>query len=572
MLTLFQWLALKSKEYAKNIYLVDSNREISYEENFLQVKKLMYRLKSIAAGSYVVFIGSSSIESYQLSLAVTALPLIWAPMTFREDPKGISAKFIADVLHILNPVLIIYDGEAIPLIEKLNIENIKPQKLFDLFAHLAAEEMIESIEEKPIDRIISVYLTSGSTGFPNIVQHGWDGALQHAIYTIEHYGFSQTSRLFNPRQLFHVSGAFALITLIHCGGSIVIPDYHTTSNTNAIAVLMQKSAVTHASFFPSEMQDYAQLIQSTPELKPNSLQRITTGGEYVELSTLIKVSRAFVYSPFQYDCLWGLYQYWGDGFLFTFLELLYEQLYGRLVQVTQTYGATELICNAVANTAISGPDTRGVGSALACLHPEIIDENGMILPQNNKYIGRLRFFGSSIAYGYLNYDAKLLKKMPQQSSIDEPSALSKNCYQTNDLASIGPNGHITFFGRYENLIQLPGEKTKINPFIFEGALTKMNFVQAAIVFEHNNKLHAAIKTDSNQNQSAIISAIQANHNLALITSVSFWETFPLISPNGKTDRKAVIHKVKQDEIICTDITQHKPLAKPHNGFNFCSIF
>ncbi len=547
-------MTFKSSEFADKIYLIDSTRQITYAENFDKIQKVIDKLQHIPQGKYVVFLGAVSIEAYQLYFAVIAVQAIWAPISYKLDPN-----ILIPILNKLNPALIIYDNEANNVVETLSSKIWPCLKLTEIFTDFSDQNETKITEAKQSDRIISAYLTSGSTGFPKVVLHSWEATQQHADATVKRYQFTAESRLFNPRQLFHVSGAFPLTTFMHCGGSIVIPHPSSLKKTSELcqtdwAQLMLQSGVTHASFLPTEMQMYADLIDKHPEFKPAKLQRITTGGEAVELSELIKILRAFAANRACYDYLWMLYPYLEDGKLFTLFKMFYELIYGRLVQVTQTYGATELICNAIANTSISGPDTRGIGSAVQSVHPEIVDEQGTILPQNGKEIGRLRFFGSSIASGYLD---------------NEEKTLTSYYYQTNDLASIASNGQVTFFGRSENLIQLSGEKYKINPVILEREIKKITGVHGVMVFEYSQRLHAAIKVRVGADQAKIISTLKNNKACILITTISLWDTFPL-TLGGKIDRKSLTDKVKGEEKPVLDLGKWKPAAG-NAKYKFCLI-
>lgn len=529
MLSIIDWLKIKFQRFASNTYLVDAKRQITYAETEKVVKQLLFKFDYKDKPKIIVFLGDSSIEAYQLYFAVIGMGAIWIPLVY-----GLETNIILDELKIINPDIIIYDKDSI-----LNINfliDYKCVELMECFTHLNNEIDWNSLPNTQEDRVISCYLTSGSTGLPKIVQHSWHATLQHAHATVLRYQFNSQSRLFNARQLFYASGAFALPTLMHCGGSIVIPEtssYKKSMEDCALdwAQLMIKTNVTHASFFPTEMKIYADSVEKNSTLNPRSLKRITTGGEGIEFNDLIKVCRAFANNRFWYDYLWMLYPYMGEGKSFRLLIAVYEYFYGHLVQITQTYGATELICNAVANTPISGPDTRGIGSTIDTLRAFIIDEQGMPLPQDGTQIGRLRFYGCSIATGYLN--KKDNSPMPY-------------CYETNDLASISSNGCITLFGRRENLIKLPGMDKPINPVLMEKEIRNLHGVQNVIVCTYNSKLHAAIKS-ADTNQNPIIRLFKSNKNLKMIESISFWQTFPL-DVGGKIDKKNLIDFVNSGKI------------------------
>lgn len=535
MIDTYKWLAQKTAEFSDKPYLIDANRQVTYLENFARIQSLMSKLKNVRPQDHVVFIGAGSVESYQLYFAIIALQAVWIPISFRLESDTLHL-----VLNKIKPTLIIYDNEANYLIEQLGA-SFALQALNDLFNGWS-EATLSNVQETKTNRITSMYLTSGSTGIPKIVKHSWYATLQHANATVERYNFKSSSRLFNPRQLFHVSGSFALTTMMQCGGNIVIPptDYYKKSETeylNDWALLMQQKQVTHVSFFPMEMRAYAELIDKNPSLIPKNLQRITTGGEAVELSDLVNISRVFAANRMWFDYLWKLYPYLGDSTAFTLLKTFYERLYGPMVQVTQTYGATELICNAIANSPLSGPDMRGVGSAINTIHPEIVDDNGFALPKDGKSVGHLHFYGSSIASGYLDNDE---------------TNLSPYHYETNDLASIDQSGRVTFFGRSENLISLSGVANKINPVLLERETNKIKYVKLSFIFKLEDKLHAAILGDEMVNKSHLINEFKNNLILSLVATISIWSKFP-VTLGGKTDKKLIFNSVINNEVAVFEV-------------------
>jgi acyl-CoA synthetase (AMP-forming)/AMP-acid ligase II len=570
VITFLEWLKHKSEKFAKKTYLIDDEEIVTYAENFKKIQFLMSQLNDIHPSSYIIFIGPGSIKSYQLYFAVIALQAIWIPFDYLLQKENLLL-----VLNQLKPSLIIYDKECFNLQEYRKDIPFKTIELTEIFngsrQTLPSWEVIEgekefsssiasssSSQSQPLsqereltvfdpfelatDRIISGYLTSGSTGKPKIVMHSWYATWYHANETVNRYRLNHSKALFNPRLLCHVSGAFPLTTYMHCGGSIVIPNKNSYKKMGQERIfewaeqICRTPNITHISFFPSEMHAYASLVEVNPRLRPLTLERITTGGEEVEFADLIRISRAFATHRGYYDLLWRLYPILGNSWLFQFFKILYEFFYGRLVQITQTYGATELICNAVANLPQSGPDPRGIGYALNGLYPEIINEQGAILPWDGQTIGRLRFFGNSIASSYLD--------LPD-------SNLTQHYYQTSDLAAINPEGYITLFGRSENLISLSGIETLINPVVMERIIHK-SCQQRVLVFEYNNTLHAAIELRDESRQQRIINSIRSNADLSLITTISFRNSFPLL-PGGKIDRKLIENLVRTNETPTIDL-------------------
>ncbi|MBS0358451.1 MAG: acyl--CoA ligase [Proteobacteria bacterium] len=550
---MFNWLQEKSRQFSDRIYLLDPTRSVTYKENFETIKKIMGRLKSISPQGKVVFIGPGSIEVYQLYFAVTALNAIWIPIDYRFD-----RDFINEILTKLEPSLVIYDSTFFDLESILPNLSFQNTKLTTIFQNLASQEECIFVEEMS-DPIISAYLTSGSTGTCKIVLHRLKATLEHAKATADRYPFTAESRLFNPRHIFHVSGAFPLTTLMECGGCIVIPASTSYENLNGESMndwadVMFRNNVTHASFFPAEMYAYTRFIARSPELKPPKFQRITTGGEVIEFTDLVSTARVFAENRYLYDFLWWVYPYLGDGILFALFNRVYEVLYNQTVQITTTYGATELICNAIANDSRSGPDPRGSGIALGSLKAIIVDEQGKELPHDGISVGRLEFSGDSIASGYL---------------VPNEEVLHPHFYRTNDLAAISPNGRVTFYGRVDDLITLPGIENKINPVILQREINKTPGIQASIVFAHHNKLHAAIKIMAGANQDTIIQSIKNNSKLSLIATTSFWEVFPHLS-GGKTDKKSIMDSIDQGKAPTIVIDSSEQTL--NSRMSFCNIF
>ena len=136
------------------------------------------------------------------------------------------------------------------------------------------------------------------------------------------------------------------------------------------------------------------------------------------------------------------------------------------------------------------------------------------------------------------------------------------------MATIDPKGCITLFGRKENLIYLQGLDTPINPVQYERQIKNISGVKSVIVFNLNGKLHAAIQFQSESGKSNIINAIKGNTDINLISSLSFWNEFPL-TLGGKIDRNHLIEKIKCNEIsvVYTSKASQDNYAK----FRLCQI-
>lgn len=555
MQTFNKWFETKSIKFSENTFLIDTVKKITYAENFQQVQVIKHQLQGIPPGSPVLYIGTTSIEACQLYFAIISLHAVWIPVLQPDNVKA--------VLEEIKPALIIYDRTTFVS------HTYNRAALFNEFPSYELEDIF--YHQKPIDYFskptdlsaynlaISGYLTSGSTGKPKIVLHGWHGTWHHAEATVKRYQLDSSKRLFNPRELAHVSGAFAYTTYMHCGGSIVIPSRESRNKPESEKIacwaetLFEIPEVTHISFFPSEMEDYADFIEKNPHVRPLHLERITTGGEEVEFSRLVKVSGAFAANRFIHDLIWKLFPLTGNTWFFDIIKSLYENYYRKMVQATSTWGATEVICNGIAHTPLSGPDFRQSGFALDCLHPEIIDSTGAILPKDGKAIGRLRFFGESIALGYIN--------QPETEKDLLPC-----CYTTSDLAIMYPDGTISLQGRAENLFMLEGSPEKINPLILEREIHHITG-QKALVFACQNKVHAAICLQDGISQQQITRHIRKSTSLFSISTFSFWDAFPLL-PSRKIDRKSVESEV---------INERKPVFSAETaiedaGYRYCPIF
>jgi hypothetical protein len=60
----------------------------------------------------------------------------------------------------------------------------------------------------------------------------------------------------------------------------------------------------------------------------------------------------------------------------------------------------------------------------------------------------------------------------------------------------------------------------------------------------------------------VISSIKNNEDLSLITTISFWDSFPLLL-GGKINRKLIENAVKTSEIPTRDINEFEELALPN---------
>lgn len=559
--TFNKFLKISSQEFAENIYLSDSQRnQVTYAQNYHAVLKLKHRLRQegVDASSHIVFIGQASIEQSQICLAVMSLGAIWAPFDYM-----LQKEHLLYILETLKPSLVVYDRVNTNFNSgSLTNTQYKTIELSDLFtqnhAHPLEEDHVTSSLSED-NHFVSYYLTSGSTGTPKIVMHTWSATWHHADATVKRYQLTSSKHLFNPRLICHVSGAFPLITYMLCGGMIIIPDKNTYTLDEAERTLIWASQIyeskaTHISFFPKELEAYTNFIDKNPHLNPPYLERITTGGEEVHFDDLVLYSRAFARHKFLYDRLWEIYRYLGDSLLFKYLLWTHEHWVERLVQCVVSLGCTEGICNTVACSPFNGPDPHGVGTALDSLTAQIVDDTDNQLPQDGKTVGRLGFRGTSISPYYFDQN---------------PVKRETSCYlQTNDLASIHPDGRITLFGRKENLIHLEGNKI-ISPVEIERRIRSV-CQHRAIVFKYQDSVHAALNILDHGLEKKIIDLIQHDKQLSsAVQSISFWSVYPLLT-GGKINRNEIERKITTQEEAIITISPKQSLPAYAN-MSICTI-
>lgn len=380
--------------------------------------------------------------------------------------------------------------------------------------HTQAQHNPELLND--IDDLLYVIYTSGSTGQPkgsgvkhrgelNLLQ--WyvrECALQHdsSVMMLSAFGFDLTQK--------------NLLAPLVSGATLVLPEGELF-DAPLILEQVQQHQITLINCAPSVFYPLVELGASQQYQALSTLQQVIFGGEPIQMDRLLP---------------------W----------LQHERCQAQIVN---NYGPTE--CTDIAaffrvrdpNYFKEKPVPVGRANDNVALY--LVNDDNQLLPQG--LIGELCISGEGVGTGYLNQEALNRQSFQTNPYADEEiNALAshgeglKRWYRSGDLMRYLPDGNLEFISRKDFQVKVRG--LRIEPGEIEWALRQSDWVDAAVVLAHEDKLLAfALKTPSKE-----ATALQPwdwrahlrNYlpDTMLPSQLCFLDEWPL-TPNGKIDRKAL---------------------------------
>ncbi len=222
-------------------------------------------------------------------------------------------------------------------------------------------------------------------------------------------------------------------------------------------------------------------------------------------------------------------------------ELLNDQVrilrsMNREMRIVNEYGPTETTVGSIAREIEKVDEKILIGKPVA---------NTKIYIINNKLCpigvpGELWIGGDGVTGGYLNHP-----ELTSQKFIDNPVNSGERIYRTGDLARWLPCGNIEFLGRIDNQVKLRG--FRIEPGEIENVLHNHDSISSALVIvkevtTKEKQLIAYYSSDEELELSELISFMKNSLPDYMIPSKFIYlDVFP-VTPNGKTDRKALLEQ------------------------------
>ena len=282
----------------------------------------------------------------------------------------------------------------------------------------------------PPDGTALILFTSGTTSQPKGVELTRRALLAQLDTFSRVYGYDERSRILNPVPMHHTDGLLqGAASAFLCGGTVIRHGSFQMQDLPEIMHTIYNRQVTHFIAVPT-------LLSLMLRLGPEYDDSFRTPA-----FRFIRSSAGYLDRP-----VWDAV----------------EQRFG--VQVTNAYGLTECVCEAI--YCGPAPDTRRLGTIGKPIDVEIriVDADGRDVAQGEA--GELLLAGPTIMKGYF--------RAPEETA----KTIRDGWLHTGDLASVDAEGFVSIRGRKKNLVIRGG--ININPQEVSEQVMAMNGVRDAV--------------------------------------------------------------------------------------------
>lgn len=353
-----------------------------------------------------------------------------------------------------------------------------------------------------------VMFTSGSTGSPKgaVITHS---NLHYFVsWAVHEYGFTPEDRHTHLNPLYFDNSVFDMYSTFFSGGTLVPFTAALLQDPHGVVERIEKLKCTVYFSVPS-MLIFLQTTRAIDKHSMPSLKKIIFGGE---------------------------------GYPKTKLAELFETV-GDHAQLINVYGPTE--CTCICSTYTIGPKDfesldgyPPIGRLISTFNHHLLDGDSAVAPGE---VGELCLGGPCVGHGYFNQPQLTLKAFVQNPLN---STFEERLYRTGDLFRLDPkDGKLWFVGRKDFQVKHQGYRIELEEI--QHALAKVPGVQEAAVlqvFEQGvSKLVAVVAAAGNPvaPEEARRQAGKLVPKYMVPAKVFVLERLPK-SPNGKTDRKALL--------------------------------
>ncbi|MDW3194583.1 MAG: amino acid adenylation domain-containing protein [Cytophagales bacterium] len=370
---------------------------------------------------------------------------------------------------------------------------------------------IEKQNEKPVqhknnyqlDDPIYIYFTSGSTGTPKGIL-GQNQGLVHFVdwYLIEFEGVEQArfSQFSNP-------GFDAILKDIFVplcsGGTVCIPDESVVANSRKLKEWISSERINIIHCVPS----FFKLIQQGGIEKNifSDLNYLFLSGEKIHLSEL---------------------KHW------------YE-IFGDRVQLVNLYGATETTI--IKSFHLIQPEdiTKEHAAVEATMGAQMmLLDNTLLNPCPHGAIGEVYVRTPYRTLGYLDQEKTKASFLPNPFSKDTDDLI----YRTGDLGRINDNGEFEILGRIDNQVKINGVRIELDDIkenILKHPAIKEAVVSTIEDIDGEKILCGYFVSDESVDLDELRLFLNGNLPYSMIPPHFIQLDKIPLSPNGKTDRKAL---------------------------------
>ena len=239
--------------------------------------------------------------------------------------------------------------------------------------------------------------TSGTTGNPKGVVYSHRSSYLHsmAVCAANNIGLVEGDRVLPVVPMFHANAWGQPYAAVMAGADLLLPDRFLQAEP--LVDMIEQQRPTIAAAVPTIWNDVLQYLHANPGKDISSLKTVCCGGSAVPLSMMKE----------------------------------YEEHYG--VVIRQGWGMTEtspLAALATPPPEVTGADhwtlRASAGRVLCGVETRIVDDDGIVLPNDGKAVGEIEIRGPWITGSYYQ--------------VDDPSKFDDGWLRTGDVGRIDPAG------------------------------------------------------------------------------------------------------------------------------------
>lgn len=486
--TVLDRFLLQAQQCANSIAIVDQHQSLTYSELHHRSDAVAALLveKCVHPGDMVPLLADRSFNSIVGLLGIVKAGCAYVPIdeTYPKQRK----HYIVE-----------QTGASVVL--STSSRSMDGYECIDISA-LTTKPMAKVFIRPSPNHAVYVIFTSGTTGSPKgvIIEHA---SLDNVIaWHNREFSVDTESRLTLMAKIGFDVSQWEIWSALCAGARLHILDDATRLDADALARFYVRHAITHA-FAPTVMvPDVVAVTSATP----TALQYLFTAGEKL--------------NPIDTD-----------------------RIHYTLVDY---YGPTEATIFATAHRVPSASlgMPSSIGLPIAGAEVLILDEMLREVPAGE--VGELCIGGPGLARGYLNNDVLTGEKFIRHEGI--------RFYRTGDLARHLPDGSLQFLGRRDEQIKIRGNRVELGEIEMQLALLP-HVKRAAVVATtpddpSRKEILAFFQVDGTgwEKMDALTASIKAQLKDILpdymLPADYLWvHEFP-ITPNGKTDKKALLQDYK----------------------------
>ncbi|WP_413752530.1 amino acid adenylation domain-containing protein [Streptomyces sp. R-74717] len=438
--------------------------------------------------------------------AVAALGVLKAGAAYVPVDPGYPARRIGHILDDAAPTCVVVAAGTASLVAGADAPTLvldAPDTTASLGGY-AADDLTDAERTAPLTAACPAYViyTSGSTGQPKgvVVTHAGIPNLTRAV--VAHLGVRPGSRVLQFASMGFDAMVLELCMSLLTGATLVFAPGERLLPGHPLADFTRQAGITHALLPPSSLA----VLDPEGDLPPD--MAFFVGGEACPAEVAAR---------------------WSAKHL-----------------MVNAYGPTEITVAATMSGPLTGDGEPPIGGALdgTCLH--VLDSG--LAPVPPGVPGELYVAGTGVARGYLGRPA-----LSGERFVANPfGAPGERMYRTGDLVRQRPDRTLEFVGRADEQVKIRGYR--IEPGEAENALLRLPVVaQAAVVVRPDANGAPALAAYLVPNDGAAVDPAAVRDGLAeLLPAYLVPATFTVldaipVTPNGKTDRKALPDPVAAEE-------------------------